>query len=389
VEVQSAEIRLGQDQAALENITAKLASTTVHGNVAVAHFAQPQIDFRADADRIDLAELQQLASPTPAKTPGKSGPTALKAAGTVSAGTLTYGQLALTDVKANCKLDNGIIRLDPVSANAFGGSTQGAITVDTRSDAGAYATQIALRSVDANKLLSATTSVKEILFGLLSGSADLQLRPRPGQDFARALNGTVQVQLTNGRLAGVQLLNEAASLARAVGYTKRTESFTNIQKLAGTVKIQDGVASTNDLQLAFEGGSLSAVGTAGLADQSLHLQVTTVLPKQVSDQVGGTKVGGWMSTALANSKGELVIPAIVSGTFSQPRFMPDPERMAKLKLASFLPSANDPQGLANSVKSMMDAFVKKPPASGKKQEGSQGDSLFNLLDSFRKKEPKK
>jgi hypothetical protein len=134
---------------------------------------------------------------------------------------------------------------------------------------------------------------------------------------------------------------------------------------------------------------MSAAGTAGLADQSLHLQVTTVLAKQVSDQVGGSKIGGWMSTALANSKGELIVPATVTGTFSQPRFMPDPERMAKLKLASFLPSANDPQGVANSVKSMMDAFVKKPPADGKKQEGSPANSLFNLLDGLRKKDPKR
>ncbi|HEY1240708.1 MAG TPA: AsmA family protein [Bryobacteraceae bacterium] len=389
IEMQSAEIRLAQDRAALENITAKLGSTTVHGAVTVANFAQPQVDFRADADRINLAELEQLSAPAPTKTSRKAGSASLKATGTASVGALTYGQMMLMDVKANCKLDNGIIRLDPVSANAFGGSTQGAITVDTRADAGAYATQIALKSVDANKLLSATTSVKEILFGLLSGNADLQIKPKPGQDFARALNGSVQAQLANGRLAGVQLLNEAASLARAVGYTKRTEAFTNIQKLAGSVKIQDGVASTNDLQLVFEGGSMSAAGTAGLADQSLHLQVTTVLAKQVSDQVGGSKIGGWMSTALANSKGELIVPATVTGTFSQPRFMPDPERMAKLKLASFLPSANDPQGVANSVKSMMDAFVKKPPADGKKQEGSPANSLFNLLDGLRKKDPKR
>jgi uncharacterized protein involved in outer membrane biogenesis len=388
LEVQSANIQLTPDRATLENITGKLASTTVRGGLAVTHFVQPRIEFHADADRLDLAELEQLSANAPAKTSKKSGGSpSLSASGTLGVGTLTYGQLALTDVKANCRFENGVLRLDPVSANTFGGATEGAITVDTRPDAGAYAVQVALKSVDANKLLSATSSLKQRLFGVLSGNADVQLRPKPGQDFARALNGVVKVQLTNGRLAGVQLLNEAASLARAVGYTKRNEAFTNILKLAGTMRIQDGVANTDDMQLAFDGGSMSATGTAGLADQTLNLHVTTVLPKAISEQIGGSKAGGWMSTVLANSKGELIIPAIVTGTFSQPRFAPDAERIAKLKLASFLPSHDNPQGIATGVKSIVDAFKKKPGAAGAdgQKQGNQAEPLLNLLDGLRKK----
>lgn len=388
IEVQSANIQLAQDRVTVENVTGKLASTTVHGGLALTHLAQPRIEFHADADRLDLGELEQLSANTPSKASRKSGGSAsFSASGTLGVRTLSYGQLTLTDVKAKCAFDNGVLRLDPVSANAFGGATEGAITVDTRPDAGAYAVQVALKSVDANKLLSATTSVKQKLFGVLSGNADVQLRPKPGQDFARALNGVVKVQLTNGRLAGVQLLNEAASLARAVGYTKRNESFTNIVKLAGTMRIQDGVANTDDMQLAFDGGSMSATGTAGLADQTLNLRVTTVLPKAVSEQIGGSKAGGWMSTVLANSKGELIIPAIVTGTFSQPRFAPDAERIAKLKLASFLPSHDNPQGIATGVKSIVDAFKKKPGAAGAdgQKQGNQAEPLLNLLDGLRKK----
>lgn len=388
VEVQSANIQLAQDRVTFKNVTGKLASATVHGGLALTHLAQPWIEFHADADRLDLGELEQLSANTPSKASRKSGGSAsFSASGTLGVKTLSYGQLTLTDVKAKCAFDNGVLRLDPVSANAFGGATEGAITVDTRPDAGAYAVQVALKSVDANKLLSATTSVKQTLFGALSGNADVRLRPKPGQDFARGLNGVVKVQLTNGRLAGIQLLNEAASLARAVGYTKRNESFTNIVKLAGTMRIQDGVANTDDMQLAFDGGSMSATGTAGLADQTLNLRVTTVLPKAVSDQIGGSKAAGWMSTVLANSKGELIIPAIVTGTFSQPRFAPDAERIAKLKLASFLPSHDNPQGIATGVKSIVDAFKKKPGAAGAdgQKQGNQAEPLLNLLDGLRKK----
>jgi hypothetical protein len=44
-----------------------------------------------------------------------------------------------------------------------------------------------------------------------------------------------------------------------------------------------------------------------------------------------------MKTALANSQGELVIPALITGTFSKPRCEPDVQQLAQMKLKGPVP----------------------------------------------------
>jgi hypothetical protein len=109
------------------------------------------------------------------------------------------------------------------------------------------------------------------------------------------------------------------------------------------------VAQTNDLQADIEGGNLAAQGAVGLADESLNMHLTAVLSKQFSQTVGGTGIGGIMQTALANNKGELVIPVIVTGTFSRPMFAPDLQKIAQMKMQHLLPSTSNPGALTSGI----------------------------------------
>jgi uncharacterized protein involved in outer membrane biogenesis len=200
-----------------------------------------------------------------------------------------------------------------------------------------------------------------MLFGMVFGGADLTIKPKAGQTMAQGLNGTVRLQLNDGRLTGVHLVNEMATLAKFVGYSPKPDSVTNIVKLAGTMRIENGIANTDDLQVLFDGGSLTGAGSIGLVDQKLNMRVTTTLTKDLSQRAGGTQVGGWMSTVLSNPQGELIIPSLVGGTIGQPRFAPDPERIAKLKL-------NQVMGGQDPKKAILDIFkgITKPPPTPQK-----------------------
>jgi len=74
-----------------------------------------------------------------------------------------------------------------------------------------------------------------------------------------------------------------------------------------------------------------------------------VLSKAFSQQVGGAGVGSFMNTALANNQGEIVIPAIVTGTFQNPRFAPDVQKIAQMKLKGLMPTGDNPLGAASSI----------------------------------------
>src|SRR5437868_5258987 len=79
------------------------------------------------------------------------------------------------------------------------------------------------------------------------------------------------------------------------------------------------------------------------------MHMTAVLSSGLSQSVGGTQVGEYMNTALANKNGELVLPVIVTGTMAHPTFAPDVQAMAKMKLNNLLPTTGDPSKLIGSM----------------------------------------
>src|SRR5580693_3626561 len=164
----------------------------------------------------------------------------------------------------------------------------------------------------------------------------------------KALNGIINVNFNNVRYAGVDISHQLLSMIGS-GQTGKDQGYTNIQKMTGTILVKSGIAQTNNLQATLDIGNVGAVGTANLATQILNMQLTAVLSKAFTQQLGGAAGGNYMSSALANNQGELVIPAIVGGTFQNPKIMPDVQKMAQMKLKGLMPTADNPLGGASSI----------------------------------------
>jgi len=389
--VQTSAWRFEQNSAQITQLLAGLASTNVRGSASITNFSAPSIGFDLDADKVNVEELQQATSTPatsgPAKSTRSSSPP-LYAKGTLHVGTLLSNGLTLTDLRAQCLLDHQVLTLSPLTAQLFGGSQSGSLKADMRQQPTAVQLNLKLVSVDANQLLSAVSSVKNTLFGNLGASGDLHLS-LGAPDLFRTLNGNLNLNLVKGRLAGTSILQELSSIGKFAGLNLGGGNVTNITQMGGDIGIVNGLATTNNLKMVMEGGALSAAGTVNLADETLNLKMTAVLDKAISQQAGGTSIGGYLNTALSNSKGELVIPANVTGTFAKPRFAPDAARLAELKLQNVLPSVTGPGG----IQSIVDAFRGKqaPAQNGDKsapqqtQPDQQKQGVQGIIDLFRKK----
>ena len=353
--VPNATLSFSKDAAAIESLTASLGKTTARGRMTVRDFASPRLDFDLSADRIDVAELQGIvaAAPTPATPRAPQEDSFLlktTGSGRLRVGQITYDQLTLDDVQATVGIDRGLIRLDPLTAGVYGGRHRGVITMDTRRTPTTFAVASQLERVDANQLASSMTSLRDVIFGALGTQARLSFGGDGADAMARSLNGTMSLNLADGRIANMNLTQEISQIARFItGQPAAGERSTRVAGLTGTFQITNGLASTTDLSATIDGGTLGATGTVNLADQALNLRLTAVLARDYSDRVGGTRVGGYMSTVLANQNGELVVPVIVTGTAQNPRFAPDAQRMAEMKVRNLVPGLNDPQGLTNRV----------------------------------------
>jgi uncharacterized protein involved in outer membrane biogenesis len=173
----------------------------------------------------------------------------------------------------------------------------------------------------------------------------------------RALNGTMDLNFNEMRIAGVDLAHELGAIGGFLGSNESDQKFTDIVKLAGHIVVTDGVAHTDDLKAQMPLGDLSATGTGDLATEELNLKLLALLSKSSSDKVGGNRIGGYMRTAFGNPSGEMTIPVLVSGTFKQPRFAPDAKAFAELQKQRLIPGYQPGQKPADTVKGILGGLL--------------------------------
>jgi len=200
----------------------------------------------------------------------------------------------------------------------------------------------------------------------LDMSAEGPLQSISSDQITKALNGTINVNFNSVHYAGVDISHQLLSMIGS-SQAGKDQGYTNVQKMTGNIVVKNGVAQTNNLQATLDIGNVGVVGTANLASQILNMQLTAVLSKAFTQQAGGTAVGGYMSTALANNQGELVIPAIVTGTFQNPKVVPDVQKMAQMKLKGLMPTADNPLGAASSILGGLSGQKGQQPAAGQQQ----------------------
>lgn len=384
VQVRQADVKFSQNAAIVDNIVFSLGATNAKGSMSLKGLnpgATPQLQFAITGDKFDAEEWKTLVrnAPVPAKAAHSFGlvTTAYAAApgeeplilrlvgnGTLDVSTLIYDKLQMANALTNVTLDHGIIKLAPFTARLYGGSVNGSILMDTHPTPSVYTVSSNFDRVDANQLLSAVSKADKVLFGLLAASANTNFTGTTSENIASKLNGNVKLNLQDGKMANLDLLNQLAAIGK-FGSNKTTQPYTNITKLTGTFDVKNGVARTDNLNAIIDAGSLAAKGSVDLANQTLDMQVTAVLSKDFSQNVGGTSIGGYLDTALANAKGELVMPVLVTGTFSNPRVAPDLKRLAQMKLDNLLPSMGSPGSLTTSILGGL--------LGGKKEEMPQSD----------------
>ena len=130
---------------------------------------------------------------------------------------------------------------------------------------------------------------------------------------------------------------------------------------------------------------MAAQGIANLADQTLNMKVVAVLSKAFTSKVGGSGVGGFMQTALANKNGELVMPVLVTGSFQKPRIAPDLQTIARMKMENLLPTGANPGQMTSGILGSLLGNKSQQQNQGLPQEDRGG--VQGVLDRLKGKQP--
>ncbi len=407
VNLRNANLQFTQNSLNLTNLNGSVGSNNISGNLTVANFQAPRLTFALTADKLNIMELQKLMAsdkPAPAKKAALSWsliPTADAAptpppkpsfldeatgTGTIAVGSLIYDRTVVSNVKSNVNLNHGVIQLNPLTGQVFGGQINGSITADLRHQASSFAVNAKLTGADANQLLTAVANSKDTLYGTLNANLNQTFSTPASGDVTQTLNGPFSFTLTNGKLTKVDLVSEVSKIGKFGGSAASAgKGYTAISSMSGTFDVRNGLANTNDLKAALDVGSASAAGTINLVNEDLAMHLTAIMNKQFSQAVGGSSVGGMMTTALGNKNGELVVPVIIGGTMSHPKVAPDVQKLAEMKLNNIVPNAG------GIVGALLGGTHQQPgqPAGKQAQPTQQQQQLQDALGGlFNKKKPK-
>jgi uncharacterized protein involved in outer membrane biogenesis len=396
--------RISDGLVTIKNATLQLGPTplSVAGTVKTAD-TPPQIDLNIKSGDASIAEIARLAS-----TFGVAFAPGTTVAGRVSANVHAKGstdkpvltgtiagrdlQISGQSVPQPVQVKAIDLALSPtaIQSNEFNATT-GKTTVTGKFSLLQYASNspsIDLGLKTAGATLPEIQSIAKAygVTGLdqLNGAGTLNfdmnakgaLRTLSTAEAMRALNGTINLDFSPLKVAGFDTMHELATLG-GFGSGMTEQKATDIVRVVGQIIVKNGIAQTDGLKAQVAAGNLTASGNADLAAETLNLKLAAIFAKEFSDKVGATRAGGVMNTAFTNSNGEIVLPAIVTGSFNKPKFAPDLKAVVDLQKQKYLSK----EGALDTVSKALGAFGKKTDSpdqpADKKPSGLKG--LLDVL----------
>ena len=237
----------------------------------------------------------------------------------------TMDTLQASDVSAELKAKKGVIRIEPMSAKLFGGTSNGMIELDARADIPKFRLKEDLTGVQIAQVMkySMGKDSKDWISGTADMDADIRTQGPDTAALTQALSGTVNTKVKDGAFEGFsvrKLLQQANALLKGQTYVDDgSPNRTKILEMGSATKLVNGVAMTDNIKVLTPLADLTGSGSANLNTEQLDYRLKLALSSGISeiDKAEFKKLEGKS------------LPLKVSGSFSDPEFNIDVEKAAK------------------------------------------------------------
>lgn len=134
-------------------------------------------------------------------------------------------------------------------------------------------------------------------------------------DLTKALEGTGHVGVKDGKVEGVNLLQEALAILKVAGLSLGDPKATVFSTIETDLAIKQGIVTVQRLLMDSHDFQATGGGTIGF-DQRLHLNVNMNLSQALSQKISGLSP----VAKLALKEGRLSLPLTIGGTVQQPTY---------------------------------------------------------------------
>jgi AsmA protein len=237
---------------------------------------------------------------------------------------LTIGKVILegleaTDVNAQLKAKKGIVRIEPMSAKVFGGTSTGMLQLDGNSSVPKFHITEQLEGVQIAQVMkySMGKDAKDWITGVAVMNADIKTRGNDTAAITSGLNGMVDAKVKDGYLEGFsvrKMLQRANALLKGKPYVDDgSPNRTKILEMGTKTNLVNGVAVTDDIKILTPLADVTGSGKADLNTETLDYRLKMALSSGISeiDKAEYEKLQGRS------------LPLMISGSFDDPKFSLD------------------------------------------------------------------
>jgi AsmA protein len=320
---------LGKERVFADIVT-KFDESNIKAKGGITRFSTPAYDFDVSIDRLNVdkymppkKEGEKPADGKPAAGPEQpidlSPLKPLDVDGSLKVGWLQVSNVKAANVRVDMRAKDGKLRLDPLLANLYEGSTKGAISVDANTNR--FSVKQALNGIAIGPLLR-DAAQKDILEGKGNVALDVTTQGNLVSALKKGINGKAQLALKDGAVKGIDLAGAVRNVKTkfggkdAEGTASRTEK-TDFSELTASFDIKNGIAHNEDLALKSPFLRVTGAGDVNIGEDSLDYVVKTAIVGTMAGQ-GGKELG--------ELKG-FTVPVRLSGPYAALKYKVEFSRM--------------------------------------------------------------
>ncbi len=221
----------------------------------------------------------------------------------------------IKDLQIAMEVKEQEVKLNNLSFQLFGGQVKGQGKLIAGSDAPPFNSTVTIQGLQLGPVLNALAATQVSISGIAEADLALQGRGFFMPDLTKALEGTIHVAVKDGKIEGVNLLQEAVSVLKVAGISLDNAKATAFSAIETDLAIKQGIINVQRLLMDSHDFQATGGGTIGF-DQTLNLIVNLNLSQDLSQTIAGSS----SVAKLALKEGRLSLPLIITGTAQAPSF---------------------------------------------------------------------
>ena len=223
--------------------------------------------------------------------------------------------IIIRDLRIAAEVQGQEAKLNALSFQLFDGQVEAQGSLTSGSDSPPFTGKATIQGLQLGPALDALATTQVSISGTAGADLALQGRGFSVPDLTKALEGTSHVAVKDGKIEGVNLLQEAISILNVAGISLDNAKATVFSTIETDLAITQGTIHVQRLLMDSHDFQATGGGTIGF-DQTLNLTVNLTVSQDLSQKI----VRSSPAATLAMKEDRVSLPLMITGTVQAPSY---------------------------------------------------------------------